>query len=383
MNSGADFLHQYRHRLADYVHMSMAAGARSDYVQGGGGNTSCKLDDHLMVIKASGLRLNQVTADQGYAVLDYANLRDFYIKNDPSSLTDMEKQGAAAAIAAVRTIDGLHQLRPSVEAGFHSLLGAFVLHTHSVYANLAACAAEGPYIAKEALAGLPSGLVFVPYINPGVPLTFAINAASQAEIAAKGQAPAVIILENHGLIVTADTETACLALHDQVNARIAHFFNTGPGDWPKIDLQEIKPAGADSAARYLSATPWLREHLLGKPWNLDFFTRLSLYPDQIVFLNGQIAVMEQGGLAEILASGCAMPAKCTIFKATGEILYQCGRDEARTMEETICAVWFIQDMISRSGYTVKTMNEAGKEFISNWESEHYRQQVAGKSGKLD
>lgn len=47
-------------------------------MQGGGGNTSVKLDDTLMAIKASGFCLKDIEIDKAYAVLDYAALRRFY-----------------------------------------------------------------------------------------------------------------------------------------------------------------------------------------------------------------------------------------------------------------------------------------------------------------
>ena len=148
-------------KLTEYVHMSGTAGSRSDYVQGGGGNTSVKADNKLMAIKASGFRLDQITSDNAYAVIDYAAVRAFYENTDPAKLADVEKEGSAQAKAATLAIEGLPQLRPSVEVGFHSLLDTFVLHTHPVYANLATCSAEGAVIAAEALEGLPESHAFV------------------------------------------------------------------------------------------------------------------------------------------------------------------------------------------------------------------------------
>jgi rhamnose utilization protein RhaD (predicted bifunctional aldolase and dehydrogenase) len=47
--------------LRDFARVSQKIGARSDYVQGGGGNTSVKLGGGLMAIKASGYRLCDIT----------------------------------------------------------------------------------------------------------------------------------------------------------------------------------------------------------------------------------------------------------------------------------------------------------------------------------
>ena len=48
------FFEEHAKLLADFARVSQAAGARADYVQGGGGNTSVKLPGGLMAIKASG-----------------------------------------------------------------------------------------------------------------------------------------------------------------------------------------------------------------------------------------------------------------------------------------------------------------------------------------
>ncbi|MDR3208010.1 MAG: class II aldolase/adducin family protein [Oscillospiraceae bacterium] len=181
--------------------MSQVVGERVDYVQGGGGNTSVKLPGGLMAIKASGFRLSQVTASDGFAVVETATLRD------------------------VTAEQGYKPLRPSVEAAFHALLGTFVLHTHPVYTNLALCAEHGGAKIAAALAGLP--YITVPYINPGPELAEVIRARLQPETR-------IVLLENHGLVVTGDTADACLALHEEVNTRLAAAYGVTPADFDRL-----------------------------------------------------------------------------------------------------------------------------------------------------
>ena len=281
--SEIDFTTKNKARLADYTRMSRTAGSRSDYVQGGGGNTSVKFDGQLMAIKASGYRLDQIAPDQAYAVLDYASIRDFYENTNPTTLADVEQAGSAKAKAATLTIEGLPVLRPSVEAGFHSLLDTYVLHTHPVYANLATCSSEGAAIASIALAGIGAGHTFVPYINPGAQLTFAIGEARRSAAAADGTLPSIIFMQNHGLIVTGPDADTCLRLHDEVNDLIAAAFGVSRADWPNPALTA---GGADGA--WQSDTAWLRSRLLETNWSLENFTTQALYPDQLVFLTGQV-----------------------------------------------------------------------------------------------
>ncbi len=373
-----DFVDQHAKKLAEFTRMSQTAGARSDYVQGGGGNTSCKLDGQLMGIKASGFMLNQIQPDNAYAVIDYPQLQKFYFESDPAKLDDVEKAGSAAAKEATRTYEGLPVLRPSVEAGFHALLDTFVLHTHPIYSNLLTCAAEGPQLAAEVMAQIGENFAFVPYINPGAQLTFAIQAARKAA-ARDGVMPNVIFLQNHGVIVTGATAQFCLDLHDKVNDGIAAFFGVSKSDWPVPEIAPFSFCVSDEASTaFKSATPWLAHELLAQKWELEDFTAKALYPDQLVFLAGQVAVAGQGSLDEFSVVGPDAKAKAIIFRKTGEVLYQCGATEAQTIEETIAAVLFIFKTIKAKGLTVSPMSEAGKSFIANWESEAYRKSIVAK-----
>ena len=368
-----NFFEKNAEKIEQYVSMSNAGGSRNDYVQGGGGNTSVKFDSKLMAIKASGFRLDQVATNNAYAVLDYSAVRSFYENTDPATLEDVEKAGSSKAKENTLAIEGLPQLRPSVEAGFHSLLDTFVLHTHPVYANLAACSADGARVVNEALADMPQSHAFVPYINPGAQLTFSIlNIRNEVE-KKTGKKPAIIFMQNHGLIITCPTGEECLELNEEVNKRIAKAYGVSLTDWPNV---AIKPATYENT--WVSDTPWLRERLLHSEWDLDFFVKQSLYPDQLVFLSGQMEVLDQDDLTTTLSFGKRMTQKCTIFRKTGEVYYSCSRNEAQTIEETLCAIFFITETVTKSGHRICTMDEAGKDFISGWESEAYRRTLGSK-----
>ncbi|MBT7121374.1 MAG: class II aldolase, partial [Clostridia bacterium] len=139
----------YEIEKKEMVRISNYCGDRVDYVQGGGGNTSVKFDDKLMAIKASGYTLKEATQDKGYVTVNYRNIKKYYNEVDPGADTDFEKESLLLNMDSIVLLDGMENKRPSVEVGLHSFLNRCVIHTHSVYANMLCCAAEGQNIAKE------------------------------------------------------------------------------------------------------------------------------------------------------------------------------------------------------------------------------------------
>ncbi len=371
------FFEKNKETLKNYVRLSVEPGKRIDYVQGGGGNTSCKFDDKLMAIKASGFRLSQVKENDAYAVLAYASIVEFYKNTDPSTLLDVEKAGSDVAKNSIQKIEGLPELRPSVEAGFHSLLSKYVLHTHPVYANFVTCCVTGREIAAKVLANANYSFGYVPYINPGANLTFTIAAEQARVLSETGKLPKAIFMQNHGLIATSDDLEECLKIHEEVNKLVASEFKITEKDFPVISVEEIENTeGSQAENLFISNTAWLKKQIVNPIYDMDYFCVNALYPDQMVFLNGNITIVD----TELPQDGQDWAKnKCTIYRKTGDIVYNCLRGEASTIEETLTAVIFITSTIEKSGRKVCTMSEAGKDFIANWEGEKYRKSIAEKT----
>ena len=358
------FIAQNKERLENFTGLSRTAGARNDYVQGGGGNTSVKLDETLMAIKASGYCLADIKPDSAYAVLDYSLLRNFYYSSEPSSFEDVEKSGSEKTKEAVRKIEGVEPLRPSVEAGFHSILDRYVLHTHSVYANLAACSKECTQIVKEALEETDYTWGYVGYTDPGARLTFSIKDEIERVKANTNTAPPILFMGNHGLIVHHQDHGECLRIHDDVNARTAKMFGMTGHDFPGVNVRE------DTDGTWVSEAPYLEEHLRSGRYGIAELVEDALYPDQIVFLKGTFFI--GAGAKRPEADTC----QCDIH--TGKIVFNMRREKAQTIAETLTAVIFIRENISKRGYTLMTMGDSAKAFIASWESEKYRKSLAGK-----
>lgn len=201
--------------LNNFVHLSKYAGQRFDMVQAGGGNSSVKLKDGSLLIKASGFALSEVETTTGYAIVD--NQKLIATVFDPLILTIADKKEREAT-AKKRVDQALIQatFRPSIETLLHSLLDKYTLHTHPIALNSLACKAQW----KELFFSLLPDALLVDYYTPGIDLALALKQA----ILDLGTSPKIIVLQNHGLIVTAATVEEVIFLTEQTLAIIEDFL---------------------------------------------------------------------------------------------------------------------------------------------------------------
>lgn len=182
--------------LDQLVYLSNRIGQEPQLVQPGGGNTSIKLGDELLV-KGSGTDLRTIGRD-GFTRL------------------------ALPALAALRTADTMPDAEmmrfmagcmlrpgpvPSVETPLHSLLPyAVIAHTHDVATMSLTNVRDG--VAERLIEDLfGRAIVYVPYVRPGFPLARAVRDVA-------GRLPGETIglaLAHHGLMVWADDARACYA----------------------------------------------------------------------------------------------------------------------------------------------------------------------------
>ena len=349
-------------RMKAFIKLSHIGGSRADYVQGGGGNTSVKLKNGNMAIKASGFCLKDITENNGYAVLDGDALRSFYREHNPEDFADCEAAGAQCTKENIKTLEGIPTLRPSVEAGFHSLLKTYVLHTHSVFANLAACTVGGREVAKEAFKYAPYSWGWVDYQDPGAKLAFAIRDELIRVEQETGRMPAVIIMQNHGIIVHDDDAVSCLAIHADANVRLAAHYGLAENAFPRVTIDEL------AGGVYRASTPYLKENLENCKYTQEQLLYEPLYPDQMVFLVGTYFQDKD----EINEGEAVSSTK------TGELLLRMSKQKAQALTEVLTAVFFIIEHVQKNGYQVSTMSDAARNFIANWESEKYRSSLNEK-----
>lgn len=340
-----------KNTILDLINISSYAGARADYTQGGGGNTSVKNDkEGLMLIKASGYRLKDITETTAFVAVDKNKIADYYNSVDLSVEKDYEKESAEISKNSVVALEGVQTLRPSVEVGFHAILKKYVIHTHSVYANILTCSLEGEQVAEKIFNGKDFGYIFLPYINPGFELTLAMKKAIEEYVNKSGKYPEVIFMKNHGLVVNSDDIDRVKTINETVNETIRNYFGLSD-NFRAVNLEK-------TVNGFVSATHIVCDFVKANGLTKDFLDEYPLYPDQLVYLNNILQFS---------------PDKLKV--ENGKVYYNTDEKQATTLDETLAAYLFVITSVKNAGLTISKMNEKEVYFINHWEAEKYRRSV--------
>lgn len=199
--------------LQTLVTMTRTLGQpQRDLVIIGEGNTSHRIDEATFWVKASGQQMATIGTD-GFVVVRFEPILDL-LDHPPQKRSDVQ------AIMQAAKVDQDTPKRPSIETAFHAMLlhecgVQIVAHTHPTAVNQIMCSARAEQFAHHRL--FPDEVVvcgpesvLVPYIDPGLPLAIVMRGHVRAYMDRHGEAPKVILLANHGLIVLGNTADEAL-----------------------------------------------------------------------------------------------------------------------------------------------------------------------------
>jgi rhamnose utilization protein RhaD (predicted bifunctional aldolase and dehydrogenase)/NAD(P)-dependent dehydrogenase (short-subunit alcohol dehydrogenase family) len=279
------------------VHLSHLIGQDARLVQPGGGNTSIKEGDTLLV-KGSGTDLRTITPD-GFTRLSLSRLAAM---RDAESMSDadMMRFMASCMVEAGPA--------PSVETPLHALLPYKVIaHTHDVptmsLTNIRD--AEAERLIRELFEGR---VVLIPYVRPGFPLARAV-----ARMADRIPSNAIgLALAHHGLVAWGDDAENCYDRVMEITRRIDGFLET-----KRTDRVTDGPADSPSAPSAVSATSAQRHQL----------AELILPAIRGVLSKPERVILHYDDSADVLASlaNGRMPELARRGMATPEHLLRAGR----------------------------------------------------------
>jgi rhamnose utilization protein RhaD (predicted bifunctional aldolase and dehydrogenase) len=187
--------------LQELVALSHHLGEEGrEYVVVGEGNTSARIDTDTFWIKTSGSYLSTLKPDDFVQV----NRRRVLMLLDGGS-TDEDVTRALMEARVKPDSAG----RPSVETTLHAVLyelteAQCIGHTHPTAVNIIVCSEYASDITRhlipDEIVVCGAASVWVPYTDPGVPLTREVYARVKDYIEQHHESPRVIYLQNHGML---------------------------------------------------------------------------------------------------------------------------------------------------------------------------------------
>lgn len=210
--------------MQDFIQISKYAGMRNDLAQAGGGNTSVKPDDRVMLVKSSGFQLADVSEEKGYTKVDYRLIVEYFQENVKEGDESVFTEETGKALLARAQIEGG---RASIETFLHAVTGKYTLHSHPTLVNILTARAGG----MDALCTLFPEAVFVPYRKPGAALAEAYY-KQYREKQAQGADGSVIFLANHGLVVSGDSAQRVIEGTEEVLRKIAAYLQISYDAYP-------------------------------------------------------------------------------------------------------------------------------------------------------
>ena len=242
--------------LEKLAEISRFYGGNPEYVIAGGGNTSFK-DDEFLYVKASGTSLAQ-SKPEDFVKMSRSKLALIWKKDYPPEPEAREADVLKDMMAG--RCPGEENKRPSVETLLHDLLPfAYVVHLHPALVNGLSCSQEGQSAANKLF---PDAL-WIPSINPGFILSQAVKKALDAK-KGESQNQSVILLQNHGIFVAANTTEEIKKIYEQVMEVLGKKIKNSPDFSGEVD------SFGNSEALGKEILNLARRHKSGAEWFIKF-----------------------------------------------------------------------------------------------------------------
>lgn len=381
--------------IKELIDISRKYGGDGRYVIAGGGNTSYKNQDKLWV-KASGYALATIDED-GFAVLDRERLQIISQKEYSNDVAKREEEVKSDLAYAAIT----KERRPSVETSLHNAMSAaFIVHLHPTLVNGLMCSNDAEADTKRLLG---DEVLYIPYIDPGYILFKEFEARVESYVAEYGKEPKVILLQNHGIFVGAESTEEIEKIYDEIlnkiEAEIDAQLPAGERSICKC-VQEVVPAIRMMVSKTGEGVKTLKvrnnaliEQMLESQQRFDKISK-PFTPDIIVYCKSKYIYINENSPEAILAraeseiekyikeNGYAP--KVVLIKGVGVVAvgdHAAGCDIILDVYEDMMKIAFYANSFGGA----HPMSQQQIDFIDNWEVENYRRKVSAgaSSGRVE
>src|SRR4030042_5304410 len=372
--------------INELVSMSRFYGTSKEYVIAGGGNTSFK-DERTIWIKASGHSLAELD-ENGIVALSREKLHVISGKiysDDPVIREEQVKNDLFNSI-----IDQEKPIRPSVETSLHELIQyKFVVHLHPTLINGVLCSRNAKTLVVKLLG---EKVLFVPYTDPGYTLFKKLESEINSYRSKYASDPQIILLENHGSFVSADSTDEIRKIYGDIisaiNAQVQSL--AGIDQLPdNPELFNVLPAlRMFFAGEKIKIIKHRHNTLIARYYqSQQEFHKISLplTPDMIVYCKTRYMFIEQHGSAEKILESVRLQLPrfqdeygflpvIIMIKNTGLLAVE---NSAASAEKALDG---FEDLIKISYYSslcggIKPLTPDQASFIDKWEVENYRRKI--------
>jgi NAD(P)-dependent dehydrogenase (short-subunit alcohol dehydrogenase family)/rhamnose utilization protein RhaD (predicted bifunctional aldolase and dehydrogenase) len=275
--------------LKDLVALSRKYGSDPSHIIAGGGNTSVKKAGCLF-IKASGRALATIDAT-GFLELKMMEVLGILDRTDWSKDRDVREDQIVQTLLDARVNPPDLGIRPSVESTLHALMPqTFVLHTHGELANGVACSKQGPDAFAKLTLPKKVRPVWIPYVDPGMPLAQTLAKALKAYKSEHHADANTVFMGKHGILTAADTAEEADALMRILDEAIGKVIRarTGRKKFEASVLDSDLEAAVIPALRSMLSDPtWLvrriEEPVIDTLLSRQLAHQPALLPDQVVY----------------------------------------------------------------------------------------------------
>ena len=369
--------------LENLVEMSNRYGGNEEFVLAGGGNTSFK-ENGVLYVKGSGVSLAEIKKDQ-FVAMDIKKLLEMIEREYPESMSNSEREEKALADMMAARLPGEESKRPSVESILHAMFPyKLVLHLHPPLINGLTCGING----KEACGKLfGDKAVWIDLTKPGLVLAKVCYKLFNEHAKKTGSYPQIVIIQNHGVFVSADTIGEIDQLMDyvveQIKSQVKEFpdfevialtYDMDSLQTMTATLKSLYESSADGAPVVKFCTnkqvaKFVEDDEAFKPVSKAFS------PDHIVYCKDEPLFIEPDAdiTAEFTAYTERKGFKPKIAAVRGVGFFALGETEKSAGQ----ALMLFLDSIKVATYAksfggANPLDDEFADFILNWEVEAYR-----------
>ena len=353
--------------IRDFVQISKYAGERYDLIQAAGGNSSVKLNDNNLIIKASGYCLSEVNYKKGFSLVSNNEVKN--ILNNPKFdfiLNKNEREKLTKKLI-YSTIQKKHE-RPSIETLLHSLLLKYTLHTHPIVVNIISVKKKWKQILKEIFKKYKIALIN--YKTPGIELALELKEELNNFI----NIPKIIFLQNHGLIITSDFKDELYNLNEEVISKLESYL--------KINFSEFKLTNRitllfnsnnlDDKITYLSQDGFINDVLIK---NKNLFYGLPNCPDELVYCGPSAVKLNDINDIESIKKFINLYKQNPIIIIHKNLLFIRGYDLKKCKEIEDVLKSHIYILLYNKKKDINYLSNKEIDYLSNWEAEKYRKKL--------